>query len=102
MTITKEERETITLSNEAEGSAEVYTYNTKLKNRLAEVAEQYPEVYSLKHENPDGGVLYTLPKKYLKVTIRTPMSEADRDRCRENCQNLKPSQYRQTNSMDKE
>lgn len=102
MPITKEERETIALFNEADATAEVYTYNTKLKNRLAKVAKKYPEVYVLEHENPDGSVLYTLPKKYLKVTIRTPMSDADRERCRENCQNLKPSQYRPQNSTNEQ
>ena len=41
MSITKAEKETIILFDEADASAEIYTHNTKLKNRLARAASKH-------------------------------------------------------------
>ena len=38
--ITKYEKETIILLNEAEPTADIYTYNTALKNRLAKFSKE--------------------------------------------------------------
>lgn len=98
MSITKAEKETIILFDEADASAEVYTHNTKLKNRLARAANKHPQTYVLKYQNSDGGVSYAFPKKYLTVMFREPISDTDRERCKANCRNVKPSQYRRENS----
>ena len=85
MSITKAEKETIILFDEADASAEIYTHNTKLKNRLARAASKHPQTYVLKYQNSDGGVSYAFPKKYLTVMFREPISDTDRERCKEMC-----------------
>ena len=45
MSITKAEKETVILFDEADARAEVYTHNTKLKNRLARAANKHPQTY---------------------------------------------------------
>ena len=74
MSITKAEKETVILFDEADACAEVYTHNTKLKNRLARAASKHPQTYVLKYQNSDGGVSYAFPKKYLTVMFREPIS----------------------------
>lgn len=81
MSITKAEKETVILFDEADDRAEVYTHNTKLKNRLARAANKHPQTYVLKYQNSDGGVSYAFPKKYLTVMFREPISDTDRERC---------------------
>ena len=98
MSITKAEKETVILFDEADARAEVYTGNTKLKNRLARAACKHPQTYVLKYQNFDGGVSYEFPKRYLTVMFREPISDTDRERCKANCRNVKPSQYRRENS----
>ena len=52
--ITKYEKETIILFNEAEPTANVYTYNTALKNRLAKFSRDNPNCAKLITTYPCG------------------------------------------------
>ena len=56
--ITKYEKETIILFNEAEPTANVYTYNTALKNRLARFSKENPSCAKLITTYPCGAVSY--------------------------------------------
>lgn len=61
------ERETIISYNEAEKTANVYTMNQALKNKLSKMSNDFPDLVKFKKEHPDGAVEYELPKKYIKV-----------------------------------
>ena len=73
------ERETIILFNEQEKEAEIYTYNIKLINRL----KKYPIVAKLKRKDDTGAYTFIVPKKYLTIVIRNPISEKERKRASE-------------------
>lgn len=71
MKLTKVEQETIILYNEAESTAEVFTYDKKLLNKLERLAEKYP-----KQITRTGDQQYLVPKGC--VLIREPYSEERR------------------------
>jgi len=76
--LTKLERETIICYNEAESSAEVFTYNEAMKRRLAIIAEQRPkEIYMLR-STPYGAVEYRMPKKWVRVNPSRIISDEQR------------------------
>lgn len=51
MKLTKYEKETIILFNEAEDQVNVFTYNVSLKRRLANFSRKYPELCRRKEVN---------------------------------------------------
>lgn len=66
------EKETIILFNEGEDTANVLTYNGKLKSKLKKLFKDYPEEVTL--ERAQGQcVSYTIPKKW--VSIAAPSKE---------------------------
>lgn len=66
MARSKIEQETIINFNEAEETADIYTYNANLKRRLAKLAQERPEeVQAL--EVTAYGVQYKVPKKWVRV-----------------------------------
>ncbi len=80
MKLTKVEKETIVLFNEQEDTAEIYTHNTKLQNRFEAFAKKYPELVSKK------GLIFTVPKKLLTVTLRAPANSSFAEKRRQQCQ----------------
>lgn len=76
MKLTPEERETIILYNEAEPTANVYTHDPKLTEKLKQLHKQHPgKVYPEQKEHP-GAVSYIVPKNC--VSVRAPYSDARR------------------------
>lgn len=84
--LTKYERETIILFNEAEPTATIYTYNTALKNRLAKYSRENPTLATLTMEYPCGGVSYTIDKRRLSIRLTAPYSEERKNKAREYAQ----------------
>ena len=76
MKLTKRDKETVVLYNEAQSTANVYTHDPKLKEKLKRLSEKYPEQVILEIAEPNGGVTYTVPKKC--VLIREPYSDERR------------------------
>ena len=72
MKLSRLEKETIILFNEAEDYAEVYTFNGKLQKQLARLAGQYPEQFILKSKDQWGAVTYIVPKKRICVNAPKP------------------------------
>lgn len=71
--LSKTERETIILFNEAETTATVYTCNTQVKNRLKELSLKSSEVY---RENGDEySQTYVIPKKIIRFGLPRELSE---------------------------
>ncbi|MEE1086511.1 MAG: hypothetical protein U0L05_05005 [Schaedlerella sp.] len=81
MKLTKAERETIILFNEEDEYAEIYTYNTKLKQKLRKLAKEHPEACSFEWKNEWNAHKYKIQKNL--VTVRVPYSEERKQKGRE-------------------
>ena len=80
--LTNMEKETIIIYNEADPSAEVFTYNSTLQRRLAALEQQRPqEVTRTARDDTDGqtSVTYTLPKTWVKINPPPVLSEKQRE-----------------------
>lgn len=77
MKLTKIEQESIILYNEAENVAEIYTHNTKLKNKLQRFADKHPGIF-LSEEESGGAITVIIPKNLLTIGVRAPISAAER------------------------
>lgn len=62
-----EEKETIIIFNESEKTAEIFTYNKKLKSKLKKLFKKEPEIINFIKDNGDGGLTYTVPKEWIKI-----------------------------------
>lgn len=85
MYLTKYERETIVNFNEGEDTASVYTHNKPLRRRLEQLAQERPEecrLYRVSHW--DQAVEYYIPKSWIKIRPPRQISDAEKERMREN------------------
>ena len=82
--LSKYEKETIINWNEAENLASIYTFNTRLKHRLAEFSRKYPLLCRLERSTPKGSVTYVLDKSRLSIPLVPPYSEGRRQKASEN------------------
>ena len=79
MKLTKEEKETILLSSEADVKWLVYTFNAGLKRKLATFADKYPKLCSLKDkDNESGSVTYEIQKARVSIRLTAPYSDERR------------------------
>lgn len=83
MKLSKYEKETIILFNEAEQQANIYTYNTGLKKRLREFVRKYPELCKLEKTNEAGGSTYVIDKSRLSIRLQPPYSSERRKKASE-------------------
>ena len=74
MKLTSIERETIVNFNEAEDTAEIYTHNAKLINRIRNLCRLHPNLFIIKNEDEYGAVTCVLPKRRLSVVLTAPIS----------------------------
>lgn len=75
MTLTNQERETIICFNEAEATAEVFTYNGRMLRELSLLAGERAD--DIKHISDNGadGSTYSVPKKWVKIRASRILSE---------------------------
>ena len=78
MKLSRYERETIILYNEADSNASIYTHNEKLQMQLKKLHEKYPELVYPGEKNGSGGLSYTLPKKWVRIVPPQVRSEAQK------------------------
>ena len=76
MKLTPAERETIIIFNDADSTANVYTHDRKLIDKLKRLHEKYPDQIFPDRKSRAGAVSYTVPKRC--VSIRPPYSEERR------------------------
>ena len=81
--LTKYEKETIILTNEADYFYEVYTFNSALKNKLSAYAKRHPDLFSLKETTKEGSATYVVDKARLSLRLTEPYSEARKQAARE-------------------
>ena len=84
MKLTKYEKETIILFNEAEDTASIYTYNAGLRKRLETFSKKHPDLCQLDKTYGQGGVSYMLDKSRLSIRLQPPYSEERRQKASEN------------------
>ena len=58
--------------NEYDSTAEIYTYNTKLKKHLTAYAATYPDLCQLTEDDENGGLRFEIDKH--RVSIRLTVS----------------------------
>ncbi len=76
--LTRYEKETIILTNEADDFYEVYTFNSALKKKLAAYAKKHPDRCSLKETTKEGSATYVVDKARLTLRLTEPYSEERR------------------------
>lgn len=81
MALSKYEQETIINFNEEEKTASIYTYNTKLRNKLADFAANSTDCCLVKK----GRIYseYKVPKNWIKVQMPRQYSEEQRQKMSE-------------------
>ena len=82
--LTKYEKETIVLFNEADEEAHIQTYNAGLRKRLEAFSKKYPDLCRLDKTYEQGGVSYVLDKSRLSIRLQPPYSEERRRKASEN------------------
>ncbi len=84
--LTKLEQETIILFNEAEETAEIFTYNGAMKRKLHSLCDKFPEQFAFDKErsedNGSGGEFFTAPKRYVKVASPRILSQEQKEKRR--------------------
>ena len=58
--------------NEYDGTAEIYTYNTKLKKRLTAFAATYPGLCQLTEDDENGGLRFEIDKHRIGIRLTSP------------------------------
>lgn len=61
--------------NEYDGTAEIYTYNTKLKKRLTAYAATYPDFCQLTEDDGNGGLRFEIDKNRINIRLIVPYSQ---------------------------
>lgn len=81
--LTKYEKETIILTNEADDFYELYTFNSALKKKLAAYAKRHPDLCSLRETTKEGSATFVVDKARLSLRLTEPYSEARKQAARE-------------------
>ena len=85
----KKDKTTSIFFNEADANTTVCTYNTKLKNRLAEFAEECPELCRLITSDEDGYMEFEINKDNFTFRCMKPASVEKREKAREQMNKLR-------------
>ena len=65
--------------NEYDGTAEIYTYNTKLKKRLTTYAAIHPDLCQLTEDDENGGLRFEIDKSRISIRLTAPYSESRKE-----------------------
>lgn len=78
MKLTNLEKETVIVFNEADPTAEVFTYNGRMLRELAKLAGDRPDDVEHVSDNGNGASTYRVPKKWVKIRAKRILSEEER------------------------
>lgn len=76
--LTKKQKVTEVYYNAKDPTAEVYTHDTKLKKRLLEYADKFPELCQQTDDDEQGGLRFEIDKSRISIRLTTPYSEERR------------------------
>ena len=85
----KKDKTTSIFFNEADANTTVCTYNTKLKKRLSEFAEECPELCRLIASDDDGYMEFEINKDNFTFRCMKPPSDEKREKAREQMNKLR-------------
>ena len=85
----KRDKTTSIFFNEADANTIVCTYNTKLKKRLSEFAEECPELCRLIASDEDGYMEFEINKDNFTFRCMKPASVEKREKAREQMNKLR-------------
>ena len=85
----KKDKTTSIFFNEADANTTVCTYNTKLKKRLSEFAEECPELCKLVASDEDGYMEFEINKDNFTFRCMKPPSDEKREKAREQMHKLR-------------
>ena len=71
----KKQKVTELYYNAKDPMAEIYTHDTKLKRRLLEYAEKYPQLCQLTEDDEQGGLRFEIAKERISIRLTVPYSE---------------------------
>ena len=80
--LTKKQKVTELYYNAKDPLAEVYTHDTKLKRRLLEYAEKYPQLCQLTEDDEQGGLRFEIAKERISIRLTVPYSEERKSNAR--------------------
>ena len=80
--LTKKQKITELYFNAKDPLAEVYTHDTKLKRRLTEYAEKYPQLCQLTEDDGQGGLRFEIAKERISIRLTAPYSEERKNNAR--------------------
>ena len=72
--LTKKQKVTEVYYNAKDPTAEVYTYDTKLKKRLLAYAAQFPELCQRTDDDEQGGLRFKIDKSRISIRLTAPYS----------------------------
>lgn len=61
--------------NEYDATAEIYTYNTKLKKRLTSYADTHPDFCQMTEDDEQGGLRFEIDKHRISIRLTAPYSD---------------------------
>ena len=76
MSLTREEKETVIRFDESENTAIVYTCSSSWKGKIEKLIEKYSDQISFLGSDNFGGVSYSLPKSWIKISPPKVLSPA--------------------------
>ena len=85
----KRDKTTSIFFNEADANTTVCTYNTKLKKRLSEFAEECPKLCRLVTSDEDGYMEFEINKDNFTFRCMKPPSDEKREKAREQMHKLR-------------
>ena len=80
--LTKKKKVTELYYNAKDPIAEVYTHDTKLKRRLMQYAEKYPQLCQLTEDDEQGGLRFEIAKERISIRLTAPYSEERKSNAR--------------------
>ena len=80
--LTKKQKVTEAYYNAKDPTAEIYTHDTKLKRRLIEYAEKYPQLCQLTEGDEQGGLRFEIAKERISIRLTAPYSEERKSNAR--------------------
>ena len=97
MNISRLEQETVITFNEEEKTATVYTYNRKVKRKLAAASADRPDEVQQTGNDEYGGLTFEIPKKWVKVNPSRILSEEEKaakaEAARKNLHNVQSKSF---------
>ncbi len=80
--LTKKQKVTELFYNAKDPIAEIYTHDTKLKRRLTEYAEKYPQLCQLTEDDEQSGLRFEIAKERISIRLTAPYSEERKSNAR--------------------